>query len=337
MPHHPFCGLVVPLPDPIHEISESHLFLRKIILQYSYPNAIRINIFHPPTPDTPRQGNNRMKKNICLLGFLIFFWQTCACSQGQLLKVHFIEVGYGDAILIEHPALASVLIDTGPEASGEKLLDYLSSAGVKEIGSVILTHPHENHFGGLQRLAGSIPTRQVFINGDLNAEAGYEPLLELLKEKEIPVTILKKNDLVPLAVPGMRFLILHPTELSDDVNANSIVSWLSYGQTSFLFTSDINEPVQDQLIQEFPEVKTADCLQVPHHGGKVSDGFAGHFSEAFWVVSTGTNPWGKPHKENLRKLKGKIVRTDIHGTVVVESDGQNVKLVQPRSSKEKNE
>lgn len=245
-----------------------------------------------------------------------------------MLRVHFIDVGYGDAILLDYPGSAYLLIDAGPGTSDKKLVEYLLSLGIKALDSVMITHPHKNHFGGLKLLVQKIPVGQVFVNEDHNGEEGYNELLSFLRKKNIPIRVLKKDDVLDIGVPGMNLSILHPGQLSDDVNANSIVSWLTYGQTAFLFTSDIGENVQDNLLRDFPGIKTADCVQIPHHGGNVSDRFAGYFLSPLYIVSTGANPWGKPIHESLQKLKDQILRTDQAGTIVIESDGQRVKVLE---------
>lgn len=79
------------------------------------------------------------------------------------LRVHFIMVGYGDAILIELPGKKNVLIDAGTQKYAPALLDYLRSRNIFEIDTAILTHPHDNHFGGFVDLLGAFKINRFFL------------------------------------------------------------------------------------------------------------------------------------------------------------------------------
>ena len=76
----------------------------------------------------------------------------------------------------------------------------------------------------------------------------------------------------------------------------------------------------------FPEIIAADCIQIPHHGGKLSDNFIELAGEKVLIMSTGENKYGKPFEKEIAKIKGQVYRTDRHGTIVVESNGYNLKV-----------
>ena len=76
----------------------------------------------------------------------------------------------------------------------------------------------------------------------------------------------------------------------------------------------------------YEDIKTVDCIKMPHHGGPLSDDFLQTFIDKIFVISTGSNGWGWPREEDLKKLKGEVYRTDDHGTVVLESDGHMIKM-----------
>ncbi|MCK5259478.1 MAG: MBL fold metallo-hydrolase [Candidatus Omnitrophica bacterium] len=245
------------------------------------------------------------------------------------MTIHFIDVGYGDAILIELPDGEAVLIDAGlPEYAG-RVTEYLAGRNIKDLQTAILTHPHENHFGGFLSLAKKWPMGKFYINGDADrAEEGYEDLMKTLEGKQVPVTILKEGDELLLGGEKVRFSVLHPSGLTGSANENVLVFWVVFNETSFLLTSDIQELQQDELLARYPQVRSANVVQVPHHGGRMTDLFASSFeNDVMFVVLTGTNDYGKPFVEELDKLKGEVFRTDLHGSIVLQSDGYQVKVI----------
>ena len=245
------------------------------------------------------------------------------------MKILFIDIGYGDAILIELPDGEKVLIDAGSAQHAGRLVKYLTDHKIKNIQTAVVTHPHENHFGGFLSLVKECVIGKFYVNGDdQRAERGYDGLIKEITRKQIPVAALKEGDELVLAGGEVRFLVLHPSALEGEINENAVVFWVTFNETSFLLTSDIQQPQQEAILARYPQVKSADIIQVPHHGGRISDRFAESFrDDALLIVSTGTNEYGKPFVEELDKLKGKVLRTDLHGSIVLKSDGRHVRVV----------
>jgi competence protein ComEC len=249
-------------------------------------------------------------------------------SAGQPpLRVHFIDVGYGDAVLIEFPDASNMLIDAGSGDFAPHLMAYLRKKNVRRMDAVMITHPHENHFGGLNALVQEIPIRHFFHNGEPEGEEGYAALLEQFKQRRIPIDVVRTGQKMDVSADFIAVEILHPRDLKGSTNDNSIVAWLKYKKTSILFLADIESAQQEVLLHEWEGIRDADCVKVPHHGGPLSGAFVRAFMDKIFIVSTGPNPWGLPRAEDLQKLRGKIYRTDQEGTIVVESDGVSVRVV----------
>lgn len=271
------------------------------------------------------------KTIICFAAVWILIAGLCSSlyAAEDTIRLHFIDVGYGDAILIELSDGRNILIDAGEQQYVDRLTGYFSSLQIRNFDTVILTHPHKNHFEGFLSLVGKWPIGKFYTNGDtLRAEEGYDDLLLKIKEAGIPLVILREGDELPFEGMDFRISVLHPSFLDGSANENVLVLWVEYEETSFLLTSDIQVPQQERIVEYYNQIKSANVVQVPHHGGSIADQFADSFgSDSVFVVSTGTNDYEKPFVKELDKLKGKILRTDVHGTVVVQSDGHEVKII----------
>ncbi len=260
---------------------------------------------------------------ICILIILIIF-AINQSNKNEYLSIHFISVDYADAILIKYPEHANILIDAGSKESAPHLLSYLRNEEVIPIDMGIITHPHKNHFEGFLPLAESKRVKHFLINGDTRAEEGYAELLGLIRSQNVPVKIGLKGTSVSQLPGDLDLTVLHPQHFNQGVNASSMVLLLEYKDVSVLFTADIQPEQQQELLREYPQIKKAKVVQIPHHGGPISGEFANAFKEAVLVMSTGKNKWGIPGEEDLAKIKNRFFRTDQDGDIVFKTDGKSI-------------
>jgi competence protein ComEC len=262
-------------------------------------------------------------------GMLFVSLLPVSLAQEPTLNIHFINVGYGDAILIELPDRRVILIDAGDEEYAASLGQYLASRNIKNLTAAVLTHPHQNHFGGFLSIVKKYPIGKFYLNGDVRADGtGYDALMRDIEKRKIPKVILKEKDEILLGDNETRLVVLHPSKVAGPVNDNSLVLWLIYKNTAFLLPADIQKPQQDRLLERYPSIKEANGVLVPHHGGPITGRFANTFGEdTLFVVSTGPKKNGNPSLERLDKLKGEIFRTDLDGTVILKSDGKAVEVL----------
>jgi competence protein ComEC len=260
--------------------------------------------------------------------FLLFCVFPAVASDG-LMKMHFIDVGYGDAILIELPDGEAALIDSGPADYAGRLTEYLSGRDIKNFKIAILTHPHKDHFGGFLSLVNKWPIGKFYINGDTSrAEKGYDVLIKKIKGAGTPIIILKEGDELAPAEEDFRISVLNPSALERSANENALVLHVIFKDTSFFLTSDILGLQQERIIEHYPQVKTANIIEVSHHGRTITERFVGSFGDnSVFIVSTGANEHGKIFVEELDKFKGKVLRTDLHGSIEIQSDGHQVKVI----------
>jgi len=270
-----------------------------------------------------------LNKKIFLLFFFIFINFPLGDKLGlgssfNILRIHFLDVGYGDAFFLEFPDSSTMMIDSGEEEYAPRVLDYLRSLSVSDIDTVIISHPHTNHFAAFKQIIEELPVGRIFINEDKNAEGNYFELLKDWRQRNIPVDSLQAGDAVNHLPRSVSLKILHPKEMRGNPNDNSFVCWLRYKNVSFLFMADIEAQGQKDLLKNFRHFKKIDVVKWPHHGGHFNDDLIKQLPNKIFIISTGLNPWGYPRPEDIQKIKGKIYRTDRAGTIVIETDGKSI-------------
>jgi competence protein ComEC len=275
-------------------------------------------------------------RSLLLLGL----WQMLSAAvfastpQSSDLAVTFLNVGYGDCILIQTREGRNLLIDAGDPGPAPRLLDRLWERNISEIHTAFITHPHKNHFGGFLTLSRHLKIHRLFINGDMRVEPPYRELEKQLAEKEIPVEILRQGTTLTFS-GGTKIEILHAGDESMDINDASMVMRLVFGKTTFLFTSDVGPEIQVRLAKRAGGQLRANVIQIPHHGGPLHPDFMKHFQADIFVISTGPNPYGLPREEEIRDFKERLLRTDHDGDIAFESDGEMVRFAQYPSDKKR--
>ena len=261
-------------------------------------------------------------------------------------KLHLIacDVGQGDAILAIYKT-NQILIDGGPD---RKVLDCLAKYlpfWDKSIEVVVLTHPQQDHYGGLIEVFQSYEVETFVANAVDSDSEGYQVLKNLVEGSGAKIVNSDEETAIRL---GLLYLdILHPSgqyilsevEGSDngvlgafttnrDLNEFSVVAILSLGEFDALLTGDIGPEIIPDILAG-GEIKDVEYIKIPHHGSK--NGLTLKFLEASMpevaVISAGkNNRYGHPHQETLKILRDKdikILRTDEIGDVEIITDGES--------------
>ena len=242
-------------------------------------------------------------------------------SKGEL-KVHFIDVGQGDSILVDLGE-TEILIDGGGKSPG--VIEYLSDYVDGAIEAMVATHPHADHIGGLIEVLDIFQVAEIWLNGDTSTSETYSQFTSSVNSEGAQVYEARRGD--SIEVGELTFKVLHPVNLDDTTNNNSIVLSLSYGEIDFLFTGDAEQEAETSMLTEgiVPDVEV---LKVGHHGSSSSS--SAQFLDAvnpeiaIYMAGEG-NSYGHPHQETiaaLAEVSAKIYGTDIHGNIIITTDGE---------------
>lgn len=243
-----------------------------------------------------------------------------------ILEVHFINVDQGDSIFIITPGASTMLIDSGPRNKRYKVIDYLNNLEIDKIDKIISTHPHEDHIGGMVSIFQNFLIGRVYDSGYVHNTITYNNYIQYVIRNEIDFKIAKRENKIILC-DYVEVIILHPPYPMDDANNSSIVIRLIYDQFSFLFTGDAEREAEDYII-EFNQPIKSNVLKVGHHGSRTSTNieFLRSVDPDIAVIQLGkNNRYGHPHDETLQKLidfEVDIYRTDLHGNIVIKTDGE---------------
>ena len=254
---------------------------------------------------------------------------TSQTTAGDEIKIHFIDVGQGDSILVQS-AEETLLIDAGENDMGDRVVSYLNSLGITTLDYVIGTHPHSDHIGGLDVVINEFQVEKVILPMVEHSTKTYEDVLIAIQEKGLKIT--KPVVGTEYSVGDATFQIIAPSsEKYDDLNDYSVGVRLVYGKTSYVFVGDADKISEEEMCKSGLDL-SADVLKLNHHGSSYSNNkeFIDAVSPTYAVISVGEgNSYGHPHKEVLEDMQKRgidVYRTDLLGTIVITSDGENITI-----------
>lgn len=280
-------------------------------------------------------------------------WALCEAAAVRagaprgLLRISVLDVGQGDAALIDLPDGSAILVDGGgfvgsPVDTGARvLLPVLRARRRRALAAAVLSHPHPDHFGGLNTTLPALSVGALWDSGqgeDQGAGPAYASLLAGLRARGVPV--LRPGDLcgAPHGFGGATIEVLAPCPSfapDEGANDNSLVLRITYGRRRALLVGDAEHAAEEALARRYGSALRADFLKVGHHGSRTSTSaaFLDLVSPEVATISCGVrNRFGHPHPNTLATLARRGVttlRTDRGGEIVWETDGERVSVSRP--------
>src|SRR4030042_1463931 len=270
-------------------------------------------------------GKKRYTLLIPFIPVLIYFSLTI--FEKKELTITYLDVGQGDSAVIELPDRKIIVIDTG--RSGRETASYLKYRGKEVIDAIVFSHVHPDHTGGLDYIVRRFRVKEFWDNGRIIFPENYMSYMNGRRRT------LKRGDIIE--GKGYSMYVFHPYPEfyimygNDYVEANndSLVMKIQGRNDSFLFTGDVEEEAEEDLLSLEKWLKS-NVIKVPHHGGKTSayKPFLELVSPEVAVISSGRdNPFGHPHKETLDALQGvSIFRTDIDGAIKIKESEKGLEI-----------
>lgn len=333
----PFSKIYVATPT-IFLISIYYLFLFVLFLCYNIysiknPSKTQIRVKNLIALMKINLRKNGKKVRLIII-IIILSFSVIYCIPKKL-KIHFIDVGQGDSSLIITPQKKTILIDGGGSSNSDfdvgksTLIPYILDRGFTSIDIVIISHFDQDHVGAIFTLLQELRVGRVYISKQAENSENYEKFLKIISEKNIKVYGVMAGNKIHIE-KNLYLDILWPTEnliSTNALNNNAMVFNLHYKKFSMLFTGDIEEASEKEILKLYSKNKDllkANILKVAHHGSKTSSTseFINVVNPKIAVIGVGNNnKFGHPNEnvlERLKQLGCKVFRTDLGGEISIE-------------------
>jgi competence protein ComEC len=278
-------------------------------------------------------------KNIKYLAPLVLLmitgviWYAVYTESRGTLRVAFLNVGQGDAIFIESPTHNQILLDGGPGTAVLGELGRVMPFYDRSLDAVMMSHPNLDHFAGFIEVLRRYSVGYDLESGRSHTIPEYTAFTTAVAERGVKKIFLRRGTTIDLG-GGAVLIILSPEERdmgAKNLNDTMVVARLVYGKTAFLLTGDMEKGLEARLVKN-GDALSAQVLKVGHHGSKTSSSeiFLQAVRPEYSVIEVGKNSYGHPTQEILTRLAtahSAIFRTDTDGTIIFESDGENVSII----------
>ena len=305
--------------------------------------------------DQSRQNKHSLQKPVVIVGLLtalifsadVGYWLYQRFWQDDL-RVTMIDVGHGNASLLELPFGYNILIDGGGfsdnrvfDVGASIVAPFLWQKKIRTIDSIVLSHPNSDHLNGLIYIAENFNVNNVWTNHEAADTYGYRIFMKTIKRSHIQMPAYR-NIIGTHDINGVHIDVLNPredfiekkrTETWRDLDNNSLVLKVSLGKVSFLFPGDIKAPAEYELVSTIGNKLKSTVLLAPHHGSKTSstEMFLEKVKPEVVVISSRyKSRFGFPHPSVLKRYQAtgcRVFETAHNGAVSVRTDGRTLTIM----------
>ena len=281
----------------------------------------------------------KILKNI-IIAIIIIFFIKCFYKNYIGLQLYFVDVGQGDCTVIKTPNNKNIIVDGGGNSNSESnydigeniVLPYLLNRKIGKLDYMIISHFDSDHYQGLEYVIKNLKVKTVIIPKQLEENYNCKEFLKIAKKKKVKVVEVKAGDRIELD-KNLYMLVLWPVDdgiMENITNNNSLVFKIFYNNCSILFTGDIEEVAEKEIISKYDNeifrkknMLKADILKVAHHGSKTSstEEFLKMVKPKIALIGVGkNNKFGHPNEEVIKRISSmgtNIFRTDLSGEIKI--------------------
>lgn len=246
------------------------------------------------------------------------------------LVVSFIDVGQGDAVLVQSGG-KNYLVDAGKPEAGPEVVDFLRSRGVDLLDGIVASHPDADHIGGMPDVLDAFEVESVYLSGEVKGTATENMFLTGVRDEGAQVFEARAGMRMDWGGTTVDVLGPPPGELTGESNDNSVATLLTFGGARVLLSGDA-ERDEEEYIANSPHAGPVTVMKVNHHGSNSSTTplFLSRFRPEIAVIPVGAdNSYGHPTPQTLRRLEtigARIFRTDENGDVIVTIQNEQVEV-----------
>ncbi|MBU0986762.1 MAG: DNA internalization-related competence protein ComEC/Rec2, partial [Proteobacteria bacterium] len=304
--------------------------------------------------DRSSQSKNSIQKPVVIVGLLtvlmfsadVAYWLYQRYWHDDL-RVTMIDVGHGNASLLELPHGYNMLIDGGGfsdnrvfDVGASIVAPFLWQKKIRTVDTLVLSHANSDHLNGLIYIAENFHVKQVWLNHESADTFGYRLFMETIKKNNIQMPAYHKiigvHDItgvhIDILYPPVDFSKKSRIQTWRNLDNNSLVLKVSFGGVSFLFPGDIKTPAEYALVSTVGDKLRSTVLLVPHHGSKTSSSerFLEKVNPEVAVISSRwKSRFGFPHPSVLKRYQAKgcrVLETALSGAVSMRTDGRTLTI-----------
>ena len=278
---------------------------------------------------------------VLLLSLIAWFLEAVPTSsnaevpEDSYLRVDYVDVGQADFIVVECDGVY-MTIDGGNVGDSQLVYSYLQERGIDEVETVVITHAHEDHCGGVSAILNAVTANTVYCPVTEYNTKAFRNVVSAAQAQGLEITVPVVGEMFMLGSAQVQ--VIGPVKSYDDPNDTSIVLRLTFGEKTFLFTGDAETTSEYDIMEAGFDV-SADVLKVGHHGSSTSTSYVWlkAVAPAYAIISSNRTEepdYNHPHEEVVSRLRDEdaiVYRTDLQGTITCITDGRDIAFTVTRN------